>query len=344
MGMTYLYPPVTVSTLPPIGGATAANQLAEIAELQALNAKGFATETTLSTLNGKVPANLTVTATRLLVDGSGVTQPVSAASLPLPTGATTEAKQDTAITELTAIKTAAQIIDDTIADDGGAALTKFQTVGGHTGTTSHAWHVDASGLGRVDVRSSALPTGAATSALQTTGNTSLSTIATNTGTTNTNLTELIANVGDVTDTSAGSDTGNFSILAFIKRGMENWTNLLGRLPSVIGQRTKADSLSVTLASDQGAITVNQSAMTPTSSDVTVNTSAGTQAAPAGAKWCKIYASKNNTDDVVVRMGDTATTTVGTILEPARSEDFMVAGDVSHISVTGTQKIHITWGA
>jgi hypothetical protein len=38
---------------------------------------GVATETTLSALNTKVPANLTVTATRLLVDGSGVTQPVS---------------------------------------------------------------------------------------------------------------------------------------------------------------------------------------------------------------------------------------------------------------------------
>lgn len=36
-----------------------------------------ATETTLSTLNGKVPSNLTVSSTRLLVDGSGVTQPVS---------------------------------------------------------------------------------------------------------------------------------------------------------------------------------------------------------------------------------------------------------------------------
>ena len=38
---------------------------------------GAATEATLSTLSGKVPANLTVTSTRLLVDGSGVTQPVS---------------------------------------------------------------------------------------------------------------------------------------------------------------------------------------------------------------------------------------------------------------------------
>lgn len=41
---------------------------------------GAATETTLSALNGKVPANLTVSSTRLLVDGSGVTQPVSIAA------------------------------------------------------------------------------------------------------------------------------------------------------------------------------------------------------------------------------------------------------------------------
>jgi len=41
---------------------------------------GAATETTLSALNTKIPANLTVTSTRLLVDGSGVTQPVSIAA------------------------------------------------------------------------------------------------------------------------------------------------------------------------------------------------------------------------------------------------------------------------
>lgn len=65
---------------------------------------GAATESTLSTMNGKIPANLTVTSNRLVVDGSGVTQPVSAASLPLPTGASTSAKQDSIITELQTIK------------------------------------------------------------------------------------------------------------------------------------------------------------------------------------------------------------------------------------------------
>jgi len=59
----------------------------------AVTSATLATEATLSTLNGKVPSNLTVTSTRLLVDPSGVTSPVSAASLPLPSGAATEATQ-----------------------------------------------------------------------------------------------------------------------------------------------------------------------------------------------------------------------------------------------------------
>ena len=68
-----------------------------------------ATETTLSTLTGKIPASLTVVGTALKVDGSAATQPVSgpltdselrasavpvsAAALPLPTGAATAALQ-----------------------------------------------------------------------------------------------------------------------------------------------------------------------------------------------------------------------------------------------------------
>lgn len=230
-----------------------------------------ATEATLSTLNGKVPSNLTVTATRLLVDGSGVTQPVSAASLPLPTGASTAANQTTA-------------------------------------------------------------------------NTSLATIATQTTTTATNTGTTATGIGAPADAEAGSDTGTFSIIALIKRGLQGITTIISVLPTARGQQTKANSSSVTIASDQGALSVTQSALAASSSDVTVNNTAGTVTAPAGARWAKVYASKNNTDDVVVRLGGTATATVGTILEPARSEDFFVAGDFSHISVSGTQKIHITWGA
>jgi hypothetical protein len=96
---------------------------------------GAATEATLSAINTKVPSNLTVSATRLLVDNSGVVQPVSASSLPLPTGAATETTLSALNTKVTAVNT-----------------------------------------GAVVVSSSVLPTGASTSALQTSGNGSLSSI------------------------------------------------------------------------------------------------------------------------------------------------------------------------
>ena len=71
----------------------------------------------LASIDSHIPANLTVTSTRLLVDGSGVTQPISgsitanagtgtfaisAASLPLPIGAATSANQTTQINQISA--------------------------------------------------------------------------------------------------------------------------------------------------------------------------------------------------------------------------------------------------
>jgi hypothetical protein len=82
--------PVSAASLPlPAGAATSANQ--------------STANSSLSSLDGKVPANLTVTSTRLLVDNSGVTQPISASALPLPSGAATSANQSTANSSLSSI-------------------------------------------------------------------------------------------------------------------------------------------------------------------------------------------------------------------------------------------------
>ena len=103
----------TETTLSSIDGKITAVDTDDVTVTSSALPTGAATEATLSSVDGKIPANLTVTATRLLVDGSGVTQPVSgtitvsnqgltdaelrasavpvsAASLPLPTGASTE--------------------------------------------------------------------------------------------------------------------------------------------------------------------------------------------------------------------------------------------------------------
>lgn len=78
------------------------------------------------------------------VDGSGVTQPVSAASLPLPTGAATAARQDTGNTSLSSI------------DSKTPAL------------VSGRQPVDGSGVTQpISAASLPLPTGAATAANQT---------------------------------------------------------------------------------------------------------------------------------------------------------------------------------
>lgn len=48
----------------------------------------------------------------------------------------------------------------------------------------------------------------------------------------TRLDELNSNVGDVTDTPATTDTGNFSIIALIKRGLQHLTDILAGVNSL----------------------------------------------------------------------------------------------------------------
>jgi hypothetical protein len=119
------------------------------------SAKQDTGNTSLASIDSKVPSNLTVTSTRLLVDGSGVTQPVSgtfwqatqpvsAASLPLPTGAATSAKQP-------ALGTAGTASTDVITIQGIASMTALK--------------VDGSAVTQpVSAVSLPLPTGAATEA------------------------------------------------------------------------------------------------------------------------------------------------------------------------------------
>jgi len=76
-----------------------------------------------------------------------------------------------------------------------------------------------------------LPSGAATAANQSTGNTSLANIDTD--------------LGAVADSAASSDTGSFSLIALVKRGLTNWTTLLGRIPSLVSGRIPVDGSGVT---------------------------------------------------------------------------------------------------
>lgn len=136
---TFIYPQIQATLS---GGATEATALLELAELEAINTNtsDAATESTLSALETKVPSGLQVISNRLAVDGSGVTQPISASSLPLPTGAASEATLSNADSTLTSLNSKVTTVDT---DD-------------------------------VTISSSALPTGAATEATLSNAETALS--------------------------------------------------------------------------------------------------------------------------------------------------------------------------
>jgi hypothetical protein len=128
-----------------------------------LNTSALALETTLSSVKTQTD-KLTFTSSRLLVDGSGVTQPISAVSLPLPTGASTLSEQQTQTTSL-------QLIDDLSLGQGsttsgqkgvlnlGAVTSTAPT---YTTTQTSSLSLDTSGNLRVkvsaDTSSSSSPT------------------------------------------------------------------------------------------------------------------------------------------------------------------------------------------
>jgi hypothetical protein len=133
----------TESTLSTLNGkVTAVNTGAVVVSSSALPT-GAATESTLSTLNGKIPASpATDRATAVapfstrLSDGAAFykattpsdTQPVSAAALPLPTGASTESTLSTLNGKVTAVDTGAVVVASS-ALPTGAATSSLQTTG-----------------------------------------------------------------------------------------------------------------------------------------------------------------------------------------------------------------------
>ena len=120
------------------------------------------------TVDGTVAVSGTVT-----VDGSASTQPISASSLPLPTGASTLSEQQTQTTHLatiagdtTNIENSVQLIDDTVATTASPIPSKGLVVSGTDGTNARVLKTDTSGELQVDVLTlpnvtigSALPAG-----------------------------------------------------------------------------------------------------------------------------------------------------------------------------------------
>lgn len=164
------------------------------------------------------------TAGVLSVDGSATTQPVSgtffqatqpvsASSLPLPTGAATSALQTTGNTSLSSIASSTGNIpvqgQALSAASMPVVLPAAQITTLTPPTSVTVTQATGSNL-HTQVDASALPSGAATSSLQTTGNTSLATIATNTANAGTPVVSgtVTANIGTTNGLALNSTLGS----------------------------------------------------------------------------------------------------------------------------------------
>lgn len=133
------------------------------------------------------PISLT-TAGAVRTDSSATTQPISASTLPLPTGASTSALQTSGNASLTTIASGVLSQGSTTTGQSGELVLGAVTTGAPTYTTGTTNALSLSTVGNLRVDGSSvtqpisaaalpLPTGAATSALQTSGNTTLSAIS-----------------------------------------------------------------------------------------------------------------------------------------------------------------------
>lgn len=91
--------------------------------------------------------------------------------------------------------------------------------------------------------------------------------AANQVTTNTTLGNIDGDIGAPADAAASSDTGTFSVIALVKRGLQNWTTLQAKIPALVSGavptspnltrssgNVDANTLRTVLAADGPAVT------------------------------------------------------------------------------------------
>ena len=228
---------VTVNTINPNGATTSANsQPVVIATDQAaidVNVASMALPTDAATETAQDVGNASLASidTKILAAGQALMAasspvviasnqsaiPVSAASLPLPTGAATAANQATELASLasidgkiTTVNTGAVVVSSSALPTGAATAVRQDT--GNTSLGSIDTKITAVDTDNVTITTIPLPPGASTAAKQDTGNGSLGSIDSKIVVVDTAHTEITSSVLPTgAATSAKQDTGNASL-------------------------------------------------------------------------------------------------------------------------------------
>ena len=196
---------------------------------------------------------------------------------------------------------------------------------GHTGAgVSRHILIDATGRVVTSVTASVLPTGASTLAEQQTQTTA---------------------IGSITETAPATDTASSGLNGRLQRIAQRLTSLIALFPTSLGTKTAANSLAVTLSSDQAAIPDAVIAGTITNAQVTVGLTAvratvAGSAPNAARKKLMIKPSKNNTGSIYLGSSSATTANSMEIIGPDRLEFQFDASDYYLISDTAAQVVEI----
>lgn len=214
-------------------------------------------------------AKATVNSNGLTVDPSGVTSPVSASSLPLPTGASTSAKQDTGNTSLasidgkiTAVNTGAVTISSSALPTGAATAAKQPAIG--TAGTASADVITVQGKASmtpvlIDGSATTQPisgtvtvTGVSTASNQATGNISLGNIDTSTAASKTDL-DTIAGAVSSSKVNVNISSGNITGFATSTKQSDGSqkTQLVDGSGNVIGSTSNALDINIKSGASSG---------------------------------------------------------------------------------------------
>lgn len=211
-----------------------------------------AVTTSAPTYTSGTTAALSLTLNGLLrVDGSGVTQPISAASLPLPTGAATAALQTSGNASLTAISAQlpTTLGQKTMANSLAVVIASDQSPIAVTSAANYAQGATTAGEIGPLIQAATTAT-APTYTTATTNPLSLTTV----GALRVDGSAVTQPISAVAlPLPAGASTS-----ALQTAGNATLTAISGQLPATLGQKTSAASFAVVLASDQSPIPVTSS--------------------------------------------------------------------------------------
>lgn len=284
-----------LSSALPSGASTAANQATANASLSSIDA-GIPTGLGQAAMAASMPVVIASDQSAVPASQSGTWNINNiSGTVSLPTGAATAAKQP-------ALGTAGSASSDVITVQGIASMTPLL--------------VDGSAVTQpISAASLPLPTGASTAANQATGNASLSSIDG----------KLANDYGAASGAlRTACQVGNASAVADFNSG-----------------NSSAQTLRVVVATNQAAVATKDAlnAGGAFQEDATVTTSAETFTATANSVEVICQAPSSNTANVRVKIGGTASSTSGFVLEPGRDVTYHSSSNISYAAESGTQAFH-----